>query len=114
MTGSSKFLSWIGTGLLTVALVIVANIGLDDILKSQWDLTEDDRYTLPAAAETIANRLEDVCTVKCYISDPLPSYLAHVPRALQTRLEEFSVAAGELDEGEAAGDGVELLIACEK
>ena len=100
MTGSSKFWTWFLTGLLTFLIVVVVNLFIDDVLRGQWDLTDDDRYTLPDAAKRIAGKLEDVCTVKCYISDPLPSYLAHVPRALRTRLEEFQDAAGDLIEFE--------------
>ena len=95
MTGSSKSLNWLTTVLLTLSVAVVINVFLLDELKPQWDLTEDDRYTLPEAAKSIAAKLEDVCTIKCYLSDPLPSYLGHVPRGLRTRLEEFRAASGE-------------------
>lgn len=100
MTGSGKFWTWFFTGVLTVLIVGGLNLFIDDVFKAQWDLTDDNRYTLPEAAKRIAAQLEDTCAVKCYISDPLPSYLAHVPRALRTRLEEFRDAADDLIEFE--------------
>ena len=100
MTGSSKFWTWFLTGLLTFLIVGVVNVFIDDVFKSQWDLTEDNRYTLADAAKRISAKLEDVCTIKCYISDPLPSYLAHVPRVLRTRLEEFQSASSDMVEFE--------------
>ena len=93
-TGSAKYWTWFLTGFLTFVLVGVINLFLDDIPGS-WDLTEDKRYTLPEAAETIASRLEDTCNIQVILSDPLPSYLDHIPRALRNRLEEFKEASND-------------------
>ena len=94
MTGSSKFWTWALTGTLTLLIVAALNLFID-VFQGQWDLTEDDRYTLPEAAKAIAAKFEDSCIVKCYVSTSLPPALGHVPRALRTRLEEFRTASGK-------------------
>ncbi len=89
----SRFWSNILGAVLTVVIAVLANFALGGV-SLQLDLTEDQRYTLPDAARRVAARLEDTLTVTAYISEPLPSYLEFVPRALQTRLEEFAAASG--------------------
>ncbi len=88
----SRFWVNITTALFTVAIVVLANLALGGT-RWQFDLTEDGRYTLPEAAKRVAGSLDDTLTVTAYISEPLPSYLDFVPRALQTRLEEFAAAS---------------------
>jgi hypothetical protein len=89
----SRFWSNICGAALTVIIAVLANFALGGI-SVQVDLTEDQRYTLPEAARRVAAKLEDTLSVTAYISEPLPSYLEFVPRALQTRLEEFAAASG--------------------
>ena len=96
MTGSGKFWTWFLTGLLVVLIVAGINLFIDDLKPHQWDLTEDKRYTLPEAAEDIASRLDDVCKVTCFFTDPLPSYLSHVPASVRTQLEGFRTASDDM------------------
>lgn len=93
MSGSGKFYSWLLTGVLTVLLAGFVNLILDEV-KIQADLTDDNRYTLPPEARKIASSLDDICNVTVYISNPLPSYVEHIPGILRTRLEEFRSASG--------------------
>ncbi|MSR74466.1 MAG: hypothetical protein EXS14_03200 [Planctomycetes bacterium] len=88
----SRFWVNITSAFFVIAIVILANLALGG-MRWQFDLTEDGRYTLPEAAKRIAAGLDDTLTVTAYISEPLPSYLEFVPRALQTRLEEFAAAS---------------------
>jgi ABC-2 type transport system permease protein len=92
MIGGGKFYAWLLTGVLTVLLVGGLNLLLDEI-RVQADLTDDQRYTLPDEARKIAARLEDTCVVTAYLSDPLPSYISHIPAVLKTRIEEFQSAS---------------------
>jgi ABC-2 type transport system permease protein len=91
-SGSSKFWIWVLTGILTVGVAVLLNLALGDV-KSQIDLTEDQRFTLPQAAADIAGSLEDTCKVTVYLSDSLPSFVDYIPRVLRTRLEEFEKAS---------------------
>ena len=93
MGGSGKFWTWLLTGILMVILVVVINLSLGKITYRK-DLTDDQRYILQDEARSIAARIEDTCTVTAYLSDPLPTYLRHMPEVLKTRMDEFRDASG--------------------
>src|SRR5262245_26012269 len=92
-SGGSRFWVWIFTGVLVAAIAVVVNFLLVDV-RAQHDLTEDKKFTLPAAAERVAQGIEDDFRITAYLSDPLPTYLRHLRRAVETRLEEFRKASG--------------------
>lgn len=91
-SGSTRFWIWIATGGLVVLVVVLLNFALTNV-KTQIDLTEDQRFTLPPAAAVIAASLEDTCKVTAYISEQMHSRIAFVERVLRTRLEEFAKAS---------------------
>lgn len=98
-TGRRRFWTWFATGVLVVLIAIFANL-LADRLRMRWDLTEDQRFTLPDAAKKVAGEIDDRLLITAYISEPLPSYLSHVPHTLRDMLLEFRAASEDLLEFE--------------
>ena len=96
-TGRARFWTWILTGVMTTVIVACV-ILLARLTNVRIDLTEDQRYTLPAAAARIAASLDDTLTINVYLSKSLPARLAHVGRVLRNRLDEFEEASDGLIE----------------
>lgn len=75
--------------LLLLAGVLVTLNVLAEELVVRFDLTEDNRYTLSKASETIAESLDDPVSVTAYFSADLPPQLAQVEDEFRNFLEEF-------------------------
>lgn len=91
-TGSNKFWLWVLTGVLTLVLVVVLNLALTPV-RMFWDLTKDQRFTLPDAARNVAASVDDTLRMTLYLSEDLPGGFKHLPRVLSARLDEFREAS---------------------
>lgn len=60
----------------------------------QVDLTEEQRYTLTEATNELLDSLEDEVFVTCYLAGEFPAQWTRLMRSVESKLEEFSDAAG--------------------
>ncbi len=112
-SGSGRFFTWVLTGVLTITVVFFLNWAIDDV-QVRIDLTEDGRYTLPAAAARIAASLDDTCRITVYLSEELPSHISYMRRALASRLEEFRQASKDRIEYEFVDPAKDPLLVEER
>ncbi len=87
------WLAW-AAGLLFAANCFVFNFVVAPVEK-RADLTADRRYTLPEPIVRIARKLDpnEPCKVTVYLSEGLPQRVAHLAKALQTRLGDLRRAS---------------------
>ncbi len=92
-----------GTLMLAVASALLIGIGLAanmlimDKSLGQWDVTEDKIFTISDESGEILANLDDVVTVKYYVSskDKLPPSYRILERSVREKLEALKRAAGE-------------------
>lgn len=73
---------------IMVAIVVVANL-ISRGLYFRLDFTEDQRYTLSNATESMLEDLTDVITIQAYFTEDLPAQLAYVRNDLRDMLIEY-------------------------
>ena len=78
-------------------LLMVLNLFALNVLSEhhyvRWDLTEDGRYTLSPETLRVLNNLDDLVTVKYFVSDDLPPSGRELRSRTKDLLEEFRTAA---------------------
>ncbi len=79
---------------LIVGILIVANYIANSIFL-QFDMTENNEYTLSKPSENIAKTLKDPVTVTAYFSSKLPPQLNRVKDQFKDFLDEFRSYSGD-------------------
>ena len=103
------------------ALVVVANL-LGGYIRGRLDLTRGNLYTLAEGTRQVLGNLDDLVTIKLFVSDELPPEVQLTQRDVEDLLADFRRAAGgllvveRLDPGddeealsEASGMGIPAL-----
>jgi gliding-associated putative ABC transporter substrate-binding component GldG len=86
--------------ILVVAILVLVNV-VANMLYFRADLTKDQRYTLSEGTKKVVENLEDVVTIKAYMSDNLNAEFDNHRREIVNILEEYK----ELSNG-----NIELVI----
>ncbi|MCP4439174.1 MAG: gliding motility-associated ABC transporter substrate-binding protein GldG [Aureispira sp.] len=73
---------------LLIGIAIFANI-LASFYYSDYDLTEDKRFTLTEATYRLIDNLDDVVSIEIYLEGEFPSSFKHLQSALKDILDEF-------------------------
>lgn len=82
----------LGTALLAVILVVVNLFGRH--IGGRLDLTPGNAYTLSSSTKRILGDLEDLVTIKFFISEELPTQIAADKRDVEDLLRDFKSAGG--------------------
>ena len=91
--GSSYRALRLGTAGLLGIFVVVNLLGRH--IRGRWDLTPGNAYTISdATRETLAG-LDDVVTVKFFVSEELPAQVSHVKRDVVDVLDDYRAIAGD-------------------
>jgi ABC-type uncharacterized transport system involved in gliding motility auxiliary subunit/ABC-type transport system involved in multi-copper enzyme maturation permease subunit len=83
----------LGTALLAVALVVVNLFGRH--IGGRVDLTPNNAYTLSNATKDILGALDDIVTIKLFVSDELPTQFVVSRRDVEDLLRDFRSAGGD-------------------
>ncbi len=78
---------------LVIGILILANYIADQVFL-QFDMTEDNEYTLSKPSEDIAKSLQDPVTVTAYFSGQLPPQLIRIKSQFRDFLNEFRAYSG--------------------
>jgi ABC-2 type transport system permease protein len=79
--------------LLMVAVLVGLNV-LGSFFFLRLDLTDEQRYSLSEATETMLNTLDDDVYVKVYLDGQMPAGFKRLQNAVRETLEEFKVQGG--------------------
>lgn len=79
--------------ILLFAITVVVNF-LGGIYYHRFDLTEEKRYSLSPASKSFMRNLEDVVTVRVFLTGKLPSGFKELENATKDILNEFKAYAG--------------------
>ncbi len=82
------------TSILVVLNLFAFNV-LSENHHARWDLTEDRKYTLSPDTKRILKGIDDLITIKYFVSRDLPSGWAAIREATEDLLEEFRIAGGD-------------------
>ncbi|MBU0753579.1 MAG: GldG family protein, partial [Planctomycetes bacterium] len=82
---------WVGV-FLVAANLFALNL-LADRHSRRWDLTEDQAHTLSAETQRILKSLDDLVTVRCFITRDLPAGAGEYLEQLEDLLEEMAMAS---------------------
>lgn len=115
--GSQHFLlRWIlGVAIQGVLFSLVSMVGFN------WDLTEEQRFTLTDATVDLVEGLEDEVFVTCYLTGEYPAEWKRLERAIRSQLEDLSsmsdgnirfqfIDVYEIDDQQTIGQNEEKLI----
>ena len=80
--------------LLIVGIIVIVNLLAEDYFL-RLDFTEDQRYTLSEATQTILDELEEPVTVTAYFSEDLPPDIAKTKDDFQDLLVEYNNASDD-------------------
>jgi len=84
----SRFIQSVLQLVLFLGILVFVNI-LSSFFYSDWDLTEDKRFTLSAATYELIEDLDDVVTVEVYLDGELPSSFKRLKNAVRDLLSKF-------------------------
>ena len=79
--------------LLLAGILAVVNLYADRHF-FRIDLTENRRYTISDSTRAIVGGLEDIVTIKVYLSRKLPPYAIAISEHIRDMLEEYRIYAG--------------------
>ncbi len=78
-----------------IVLVLLILFFVNLLLRDRYvraDLTQDRSYTISKATKDLVRGLDDLVTIKAYVSEELPKEYAATPRRLRDFLDEYVVA----------------------
>lgn len=79
--------------ILLLTIIVVVNV-LGSIYYHRFDLTEEKRYSLSPASKNFMKNLEDVVTIRVFLTGKLPSGFKELENATKDILNEFKAYAG--------------------
>lgn len=79
--------------LIVLIILVVLNIISSKIYK-RFDLTDEKRYSISESTKTFLENLDDVVTVRVYLTGNLPSGMKELEKSIETTLNEFKAYAG--------------------
>lgn len=91
--GSSYRVLRLGTAGLLGIFVVVNLLGRH--IRGRWDLTPGNAYTISGATRDVLTGLDDVVTVKFFVSEELPAQVSHVKRDVVDVLYDYRAIAGD-------------------
>ncbi|MFB6240368.1 MAG: Gldg family protein [Gemmatimonadota bacterium] len=83
----------LGTAGLLGIFVVVNLLGRH--IRGRWDLTPGNAYTISDATRETLTGLDDVVTVKFFVSEELPAQVSHVKRDVVDLLRDYESIAGD-------------------
>lgn len=92
----SGFYNWTFLVIVVVAVILI-NI-VSSFVYRRVDMTEDQRYSLAEGTETFLENMKDLkgrVNLKIYLDGNLPSELKHFRDAIEDKLKEFKLYAGD-------------------
>lgn len=78
---------------IIIAILIVLNIVSSKVYK-RFDLTEEKRYSISDSTKQFLKNLDDVVTIRVYLTGNLPSGMKELEKSIETTLNEFKAYAG--------------------
>lgn len=87
-----------GTTAVLLALLLAGILAIVNLYVSKnffrIDMTQNRRYTIAQSTRLILEGLEDIVTIKVYLTKKLPPYAATISEQVKDMLEEYRVYAG--------------------
>ncbi|MCB0510692.1 MAG: gliding motility-associated ABC transporter substrate-binding protein GldG [Bacteroidetes bacterium] len=78
---------------LLLLIILVANL-VSSFLYTRLDLTEEKRYSISKATKNFLANLDDIVTVRVFLSGNLPSGMKELEKSAEATLNEFKAYAG--------------------
>ncbi|MCB0540116.1 MAG: gliding motility-associated ABC transporter substrate-binding protein GldG [Bacteroidetes bacterium] len=78
---------------IVLVILLVLNIISSKIYK-RFDLTEEKRYSISNSTKDFLKNLDDVVTIRVYLTGNLPSGMKELEKSIETTLNEFKAYAG--------------------
>jgi ABC-2 type transport system permease protein len=79
--------------LIVLAILIVLNV-IGSYLFTRFDLTDEKRYSISKPTKDFLENLDDVVTVRVYLTGNLPSGMTELEKSIESTLNEFKAYAG--------------------
>lgn len=80
--------------ILLIAIILVIN-WLGSIYYTRFDLTQEKKYSLSPVTKSFLKNLDDVVTVKVFLTGKLPSGMTELEQSTKDLLNEFKAYAGK-------------------
>jgi len=80
--------------LIILAILFVVNI-IGSYLFTRVDLTDEKRYSISKPTKDFLENLDDVVTVRVYLTGNLPSGMTELEKSIESTLNEFKAYAGK-------------------
>lgn len=78
---------------IVLAIILVVNI-IGSFLFTRFDLTDEKRYSISEPTKDFLENLDDVVTVRVYLTGNLPSGMTELEKSIESTLNEFKAYAG--------------------
>ncbi len=78
---------------ISMVILVIAN-QLMGHFPQRWDLTEEKRYSIQPATETLLKNLDETVYVDVYLEGQLPAGFLRLQKSIKETLEEFRIHAG--------------------
>lgn len=79
--------------LIKLGIVLVLFV-ISSFVFTRFDITEEKRHSLTPSTQEMLSELDDVVYVKCYLKGDHPAEFKQLARAIQEKLDEMSLHAG--------------------
>ncbi len=80
--------------LTTGFLLVVTVVNFSNLLRVQWDLTEEKRFTISDASKEVLRGLDEPISIESYLTGELPSNFRRFEKSLADLLDQFSIYGG--------------------
>lgn len=78
---------------IIIAILVMLNV-LGSYVFKRFDLTEEKRYSISEPTKEFLRNLDDVVTVRVYLTGNLPSGMKELEKSIESTLNEFKAYAG--------------------
>ncbi len=79
---------------LIIAILLVMNL-VGSFFFTRFDLTEEKRYSISSPTKDFLKNLDDVVTVRVYLTGNLPAGMKELEKSIESTLNEFKAYAGK-------------------
>ena len=79
--------------ILVLAILLVVNV-IGSYVFKRFDLTEEKRYSISKPTKDFLENLDDVVTIRVYLTGNLPSGMKELEKSIESTLNEFKAYAG--------------------